>query len=404
MKRLLFIAHCVPYPPDKGERIRAFHELRTLHRHFEIDLACLSREDVSPKQLLPLREYCREIYVARAGGRGVWLRTAAGCTLGRSITEGYYDNRNLRRQLQEWSRKRRFDLVFGYSSAVLDYVLSVPSGAKLIDLVDVDSLKWRSYSQDSSWPLSWLYGREAAKVARIERQAISLCDAALLISQAEARCAPAQDPRLKVVANGVDTEFFQPFQTPASATPSLVFAGTMDYRPNAEGVCWFANNVWRRLKHNHPSLELRIVGRNPTKPVRLLGRLAGVVVTGSVPDVRPYFSSAQVAIAPLRMARGVQNKVLEAMAMARPVVASPPALEGLDLQGCPAVFQADLPAQWRRAIGDLLGDPRRCGELGLEARRWVQQRYAWAACMQPLLGLCQELTAASARGVGGSQA
>ena len=391
MERLLYVSHCLPYPPDKGERIRAFHEILALARHFRITLACLVRRRDEVGKADRLRRWCDQIVIGSVGGWDGLLRGAGGALCGRSVTEGFFSSGPLRRRLAGVFGKGPFDIAMGYSSCVLPYVLAAPAAVRVMDLVDIDSLKWRDYAERAGKLKARLYRRESRLVADLESRAIRACDAVVCVSPEEVRAAPVQSEKLCAVANGVDADYFRPPCSAAGVVPSLVFVGTMDYRPNVEAVCWFAANVWPALRRGMPDLRFRIVGRDPARQVRRLARLPGITVVGPVPDVRPYLSSARVAVAPLQMARGVQNKVLEAMAMARPVVASPAALEGLDVSGCPGVLRADGPAQWLSVLRELLPDGRRCGRLGQDARDLVLRRHAWRACMEPLVVLCRRL-------------
>ncbi len=321
------------------------------------------------------------------------IRSGISLLTGGSVTEGYFYSRRLREMIVSEARRESFDLVMCYSSSTLPYGLAVPAPVRIIDLVDVDSAKWSSYANSVGWPRSWLYHREAAAVCRMERLAVERCDAALLVSQAEVAAMGLGDDKIKVVTNGVDVDFFRPdVVAPADLGPaSLVFTGTMDYRPNVEGVCWFVREVWPELKRRMPELTFTIVGRNPARPVRRLAKTPGVNVTGSVPDVRPYLAAAGVAICPLQMARGVQNKVLEAMAMGKAVVVSPAALEGLEAEVGVDLLKADTPDEWRERILQLVSDDVFRDRLGHTARQTVERKYRWSVQMQPLVSLCRSL-------------
>ncbi len=394
MKRLLFIAHRVPFPPDKGERLRAFHEIQALSQQFDVTVAALSHNRADAAAAEELRKSClKKILVAPAGGKWGLIRGGISLLTGRSVTEGYFYSRRLQKLIATEARREPFDLVMCYSSGTLPYGLGVPASARIIDIVDIDSAKWSSYANSARWPKSWLYHREAAAVARLERQAVERCDAVLLVSEAESAAMGFGGDKVFAVSNGVDLDFFRPDTVePANPAPaSLVFTGTMDYRPNAEGVCWFVREVWPELKRRIPELTFVIVGRNPTRPVRQLARTPGVNVTGSVPDVRPYLVAAGVAICPLKMARGIQNKVLEAMAMGKAVVASPAALEGLEAEAEKDLLKADAPDEWQRHILKLLTDGELRDRLGRSARICVENKYNWATRMEPLVSLCRRL-------------
>ncbi len=393
MKRLLFISHRVPYPPDKGERVRAFHEIEALAQHFRVTVATLAHQPSDVEAAAELKRWCEKVITAPVSGKVGLLRGALALLCGRSVTEGFFHSRRLAYALGEEAAREPFDLVFVYSSNVLPHALSVPAGARIADLVDVDSAKWATYAQAARWPRRWLYRREARGVRSLERRALDQCDAVILISQAEVQAFGVESDKISVVGNGVDTEYFKPAEADPARPPSLVFTGTMDYKPNIDGVCWFVREVWPALRRDVPDLTFSIVGRNPTRAVRRLADVPGVTVTGSVPDVRPYLAKAALAVVPLLIARGVQNKILEAMAMGRAVVASPEGLEGLEVAIGTETFQARTPDEWQRRILELLHDDARRQQVEHAARTCVEQKYTWAARLQPLLDLCERLCA-----------
>jgi sugar transferase (PEP-CTERM/EpsH1 system associated) len=395
MKRLLFIAHRVPYPPDKGERVRAFHELKALGRHFRITLASLACGDPDACAAAELRECCEKVITGSAGGNLGLLRGAFSLCAGKSVTEGYFRDRGLLRTLVDEARQEPFDVVFAYSSSTLPYALAVPARARVMDLVDVDSAKWAGYAQAAWWPKSVLYRMEARGVCALERRAVETCDAVLLVSEAEVAALSLTSGKVAAIGNGVDTNFFKPDGSVPQQAPALVFTGTMDYRPNVEGVCWFVREVWPELKRRVPELTFTIVGRDPTPEVLRLTDTPGITITGTVKDVRPYLASASLAVVPLRIARGIQNKMLEAMAMGRAVVGSSPAIEGLDVEVGKDVLRADLPDEWLLTVQGLLSDERRREDIGRAARERVVADYSWASRMQPLEALCNRLAEAA---------
>jgi sugar transferase (PEP-CTERM/EpsH1 system associated) len=270
----------------------------------------------------------------------------------------------------------------------------VPAPARIVDLVDVDSAKWAAYAAQARGPRRWLYAREARGVRALELEAVARCQAVLLVSGAEAQALGAAGGSVIAVSNGVDTEYFSPSPPPVDGAPALVFTGTMDYRPNIEGVTWFVRDVWPGVTARAPGATFTIVGRDPARPVRQLADVPGVRVTGSVPDVRPYLAAASVAVTPLHTARGIQNKILEAMAAGRPVVASSPALEGLDVNVGHEILRADSPEEWQAAILGLAASPSWRQDMGQAARGRVVADYSWPARMAPLVELCEDLATA----------
>ena len=388
----------MPFPPDKGERVRAFHEIEALSRHFEVTLASLSHPEQQAGAATALERWCAKVLTAPAGGKVGLIRGAAWLLAGKSVTEGYFRSGRLAQAITEENGRQPFDLVLGYSSSVLPYVMSLQNVPSVIDLVDVDSAKWVSYAESARWPMRWLYRREARGVAELEALAVKSCQAVLLVSQAEARMLASTNGNVMAVKNGVDVDFFSPGTTaPADiGRAGLVFTGTMDYRPNVEGVCWFVREVWPEIRRQEPEATFTIVGRDPAPAVRKLTECPGVAVTGSVPDVRPYLEAARMAVCPLQIARGVQNKVLEAMSMAKAVVASSAGIEGLDVEVGRHLLCADSPDQWQEHILSLLKDSSARDELGLAAREHVQANYAWGPCMESLVEICKDICEADA--------
>jgi polysaccharide biosynthesis protein PslH len=394
MKRLLFMAHRVPYPPDKGERTRAFHEIVALAGRFRVTVACLAHRAADFDAAAGLRPYCDRVIVRRAGGKAGLARAAWSVLSGKSATEGFFSSPDLDRDSAQAGAGAPFDLVFAYCSSMLPHAMAAAAAARVIDLVDVDSAKWAAYAARARGPRRWLYARESRGVRALELDAVARCQAAILVSRAEAEVLGPAGSGIIAVSNGVDTDYFAPSPPPADGAPALVFTGTMDYQPNVEGVTWFVRSVWPGLSKIAPQATFTIVGRDPVRPVRQLADVPGVRVTGAVPDVRPYLVAASVAVTPLRTARGIQNKILEAMAAGRPVVASSPALEGLDVNVGEEVLRADSPEEWQAAILGMAASPSRRQAMGAAARARVVADYTWQARMAPLVALCERLAGA----------
>jgi sugar transferase (PEP-CTERM/EpsH1 system associated) len=257
----------------------------------------------------------------------------------------------------------------------------------VVDLVDVDSQKWLDFAAASRVPKRWLYAIEARRVRKIEADLPRWVRAVSVVSRAEADVYDsfAGAGSATVATNGVDLDYFRPAEETPTTPPACVFVGAMDYLPNVDGAVWFAREAWPLVRARFPDAEFRIVGRQPAPAVEALAALPGVAVTGSVPDVRPFVASARVVVAPLRLARGVQNKVLEALAMSKPVVAAPPALAALGTVLGTDVLAAATPAEFADAVGALFADPDRCRVLGAAGRRYVERHHHWEHCLECLL-------------------
>ena len=383
MQDLLLLIHRIPYPPNKGDKIRSYNLLKHLARDYRVHLATFV-DDADDWQHVPTVEaMCASSHFAALNPMLARVRSLGALLKNRSLSLDYYQDAGLQRWVDQTVAAHAIKRVLVFSSAMAQYADNYPDARRVIDFCDVDSDKWRQYADKKSWPMSWLYRHEARQLLRYERQVASQYDASLFVSGPEAdlfrQLAPESTARIGHFSNGVDTDYFSPEH--ALATPyapgerALVFTGAMDYWPNVDAVQWFCDEVFPLLRRQDPALRFYIVGSRPAPQVQALGQAAGVTVTGTVPDVRPYIRHARVAVAPLRIARGIQNKVLEAMAMATPVVVSPQALEGIAAEpGRDLLLAADAQG-FADAVTQLLA--RGDDTMGLAARARVEHHYSW---------------------------
>jgi sugar transferase (PEP-CTERM/EpsH1 system associated) len=315
---------------------------------------------------------------------------------GRTITEGAFHSSALQRTIDAWAAETPFTAALASSSGVAQFLHARGLSAVpcVVDLVDVDSQKWFDYSDTSAFGRKWLYRTEGRRLRVLESKLARWAKAVTLVSDAEAelfRKSVAAD-NVHSVRNGVDFNYFRAQRN--DNENGCVFTGALDYVPNVDAVSWFCSEVWPEVRRRHPACRMRIVGRRPVRAVRALERITGVEVVGQVPDVRPHLTQAAVAVAPLRIARGLQNKVLEALAMGKPVVASPQALNGINRDDVPALVARSVD-EWASQIDRLLRDDAARRELGCAGRRYAEDHHDWDQCLQPieaLLGLAPDAT------------
>ena len=385
----LFLAHRIPFPPDRGDKIRSWHILKHLAMLGRVHLACFADDEADAAHLPALRDALggalgeAHVQIRRTG-----KATAAGRALleGKPVSLTMFDSAELRRFVTSMLGGA-VDTVFAFSGQMAQFVPERLRQRFVMDFVDMDSAKFAAYA-DAGGPLAVIHRREAKRLFAFERAVAVRADASLFVSEAEAALFRARaglpHADIRALANGVDLDFYRPGIVPAAEAPRplVVFTGRMDYAPNIDAVTWFAAEVMPRL-----SATFAIVGRNPTDAVR---RLASdrVTVTGAVPDVRCWLEAADVVVAPLRIARGIQNKVLEAMAMGRPVVATPAAFEGIEAEPRRDVLVAEGADAQAEAVAALLADPARAAALGAAGRRRMEEGYRWDVRLAPLAALC----------------
>lgn len=386
---ILYLTHRIPYPPTKGDKLRSFHQLRALCDAHDVWCACFVDEPADMKHVATIEQMCRGVRAIPISKTAALFRGARSLLGGKTVTEGFYDHAAMRSQIEDWSCKVDFDVAVAFSSSMVPYVPLAGAPRTVVDLCDVDSLKWLAYAGDVRFPRSRLFQIEGSRLAALEQAAARDFDATILISSAERDAFLAgggfvHPARVHVVGNGaeVPAEAHAPRQISRTDAPVLGFVGAMDYAPNVDAACWFAARAFPFVRALYPAATFRIVGRNPSKSVRTLGRITGVEVVGEVESVHDEILRFDVSVAPLRIARGLQNKVLEAMAAGLPVVLTPEAAEGIDADNGKHFLIERGEADFAGAIAHLLADRERRSELGASARSFVSRNHVWQTEMQ----------------------
>ena len=390
MGKLLFLSHRIPYPPDKGDKIRAWHILRHLMQSYEVFVGCLVDDPADWAHVPALRARCADLGCFPLNPRWQKLRALSRLRPGKPLTLDYFHSPRLLRWVLDTIERERIDRIFVFCSAMVPYVIDAAGAHRVLDFIDADSSKWTEYAERSRWPMNWVWAREGRTLLRFERLAARSFDHSLFVSEDELlhfrSLVPESVGRTSFISNGVDFRHFSPshpFDDPfPTGGARIVFTGAMDYRPNIDAVSWFAREVMPALRDRGPPPGFWIVGANPAEEVRRLAALPGVHVTGRVPDTRPYLAHADVVVAPLRIARGIQNKVLEAMAMGRPVVATPQAFQGIRAEPGHDLLIADDAASLARRVTEVLDGLHPM--LGRRARSMVETRYDWSTTLAPL--------------------
>ena len=390
---LLFLSHRIPYPPNKGDKIRSYHILKHLSQRYRIFLGTFVDDAEDWQYLEGLEQYVEEHFCLPLNPLWSQVKGVTALALGEPISNPYYFDRKLQRWVDQVIERENPTKLFLYSSSMAQYVMDskYQNRRRVIDFVDVDSDKWRQYAEKKSGVMKWVYQREHRYLLEFERKAAAQFNASLFVSDHEAalfkQMAPESQEKIGAVSNGVDLEYFcdtSELETPyPNENPVLVFTGAMDYWANADAVQWFCDEVFPLIKRITESAEFYIVGINPSNQVLELGKRDGVTVTGRVEDIRPYIHFAKVAVAPLQIARGIQNKVLEAMANSTAVVATSAAMEGIAIPEDLQVLIQDTPEQFSNKVVELL-NTHEAELVGARCRKVVEDSYSWDACLQQL--------------------
>lgn len=401
---IMIVAHRVPYPADKGEKIRTFHQLKYLvEQGFQLTVfAPVER----PQELEYASQLAKElsIKVITAPLPAAWWRKLKALCCNRAMSEMHFYSQALQQQLSIAVQASAPRAMLATSSAMAPYISKAVSqlgSAKrpllLMDFMDLDSDKWRQYSVTASWPMRWVYRREAKLVAQLEQQIYRNFDHSFFISANEVELFGQQlsdTTKVSVLANGLDTQAFYPAEPKAAdqvaAVPVFLFTGVMDYLPNEDAVLWFVEAMWPLIRQRYPQAKFYIAGMQPSKRIQQLEKQLGVIVTGYVDAILPYYQQADIFVGPFRLARGVQNKILQAMACGLPIVTTPLGAEGIACRAEQHLLLAATESEFVAAIFRLLEDQVLRLTLRQQAVALISDHYSWDGVLQPLSKLLNE--------------
>ena len=401
-KSILYLAHRIPYPPNKGDKIRAFHEVKYLSQSYDVDLLSLADDPDDLQYQKELQKWCRRMVVFPLNKKAATLKGALGLAAGKSISEAYFYKRALQGLFDQWITLNQYRMIICFSSPMAAYVfnsralLGLTRCPELImDFCDLDSDKWLQYSKNARFPMNFVYAAEGKRLLAYEKKINCHFDRSVFVSNREKELFQAYYPaavKLQVIPNGVDYDYFSPADTTSESFdpnvislpdasrhhhPVLMFSGAMDYHANVDGVQWFCREVLPAIKKVHPEVLFYIVGSHPTKEVKALAQRKEVVVTGFVEDIRDFYRAADICVIPLRMARGVQNKVLEAMAVGKAVVTTEIAIQGIRAVPGKELISVDDSEQFAQAVIELLENKVKMLSLGQNARKYVTENHCW---------------------------
>lgn len=384
---LLFCVHRLPYPPNKGDKIRSFHILKHISKSYDVYLATFIDDANDEQYVETVRQFCKNIYVERIDPLLRKIRVLPYLLGKQSLSVPYYQSKSMSRWINGVVQEQNIGIGMAYSSSMAQFLMPFKQMKKIIDFVDVDSDKWRQYAEHKSGVSRWVYNREHKKLAQYEGVVANIFQYSFLVSQTEAKLMQNQqgldDDKVGYFNNGVDLKFFDPknvTENPLSSEKiNVVFTGAMDYWANVDAVKWFCQHILPRLKQAVPNIHFSIVGSNPTKEVLALANET-ITVTGRVKDIRAYIKFANLAVAPMQIARGIQNKVLEALALNQTVVMTPMAYEGL--------FETE---ELSRLTHEKPDDFLHCCLAELEEknensswRDYIVEHYSWDNCLSLL--------------------
>jgi len=398
--KVLFVCHRLPYPPARGGKIRPFNVIRHLSRTgSEVTVASLARSSDELKEGEGLRDHCRKVIAVAVPKLATFVRSGASLAGTSPASMKYFYSPVLAKRIRAELARHQYDFVMVHCSSVAQYVAHVQGIPKLLDFGDMDSQKWLSYARFRRFPAQLVYWLEGRKLERAERRLASAFDFCTCTTRNELETLRSFQASAESdwFPNGVNSKYFDVAGAPYDPN-TMSFVGRMDYFPNQQAVLEFCARVWPGLKQDFPGLSFQVVGANPSARIKRLGSLPGVTVTGSVPDVRPYVHASALTIAPLVIARGTQNKILESMALGVPVVSSVEAAKGVDARPGADIAVASTPSEYREAIGRILSDREERERLSAAGRQRVVQKHSWDASMALLDGLIERCMEVAERG------
>ena len=403
MKELLIIAHRIPYPPDKGDKIRTYNMVRYLAESYRLTVACMIDDADDLKHVAELEKIVDKVHYHFRSAKLMKLHAVLSLLTGRSFTQQCFYSKSLQQQIDDYMEQHQDAAVLCFCSSSAEYLYrskhdmaDLTKRILLNDLIDVDSEKWGQYAEQKTGFMKWIYQREARLLLPYELKIAADFDRSFLVTEEEKKvlAAHGEVEKVEALSNGVDLEYFSPEKVDKEKHPTaqhkLVFSGAMDYWPNVEGAVWFAEKIFPLVKESCPHAVFCIAGRNPTDDILALKKISGVEVTGTVPDMRDHLATATICVVPLLIARGIQNKVLEAMAMEKPVIATTGAATGTKAVDGKELIIADKEKEMANEIVALLADPERLRDIGSMARVYVEREHSWESHLKRLVEIIEK--------------
>ncbi len=396
MQDLLFLAHRIPYPPNKGDKIRSYHFLKHLASKYNVHLGTFIDDSNDWQYRNKLESICAETFYLGIKPFQAKIKSLRGLMVGEPLSLPYYKNQAMQAWVNKTITNNSIKKVLIFSSVMAQFINKSHDVEMIVDFVDVDSDKWRQYAESKKGLTSWIYKRESEYLLNYEQRIAKEAKSCFFVSKQEAALfkmlAPNAREKVTYINNGVDTDYFSPEHIYASPYPvnedAIVFTGAMDYWANVDAVKWFAEDILPYIVKKYPSVKFYIVGSRPTKDVVALAN-RDVIVTGAVNDVRPYLAHARLAVAPLRIARGIQNKVLEAMAMGKHVIATSAAMEGISYNEILDVSVGDRAEIVIEQLEELL-PKNSMPMISNRNRNFVKSIFSWEQNANRLLELIKE--------------
>lgn len=392
---ILFLSQRVPYPPNKGDKLRSFNEIKFLSQRHDISLVCLADNDQDLQYEGELKQYCHSVDIVFRPIFRAKLRSLFYLLSTVPLTLPYFYSKKLRSIVHQRLQERRYDLIFVYCSSMAQYVDHIRDIPKVIDFVDVDSEKWAQYVRHTRFPATYVYRAESKRLRKYEKCIAETFQHCFFVSEKEVedfRSLVSPCPTITPILNGVDCDFFRPSPEPYDST-SLVFTGAMDYFANVKAILYFSNEILPFIQKAVPDVKLYVIGSNPSADILKLGENhPNIIVTGYVDRVQPYVSKSAVFVAPMRIARGVQNKILEAMAMGVSVVTTSLGFEGITAGPGKDIFVEDQPDRFAQQVIQLMTDPELRKKISANARRTIEEQYDWEKNLEELEHILLEVT------------
>jgi sugar transferase (PEP-CTERM/EpsH1 system associated) len=392
---LLFLCHRIPFPPNKGDKIRSFNILKKLSETYDIHLGCFIDDPFDKQYVGKLNEYCASVFTLNQNKIIAKIKGTKAFLTGKPISLPYYFDQKMQQWTERTIAQKSIVKTFVYSSSMAQYIEDSAGNSfeqleRVIDFVDVDSDKWRQYAEKKSGLAKWVFNREYRLLAKYEDLICQQFDHSIFVSPDEAKLFRDKQPnqnkeKVHGMLNGVDVDFFNPDATFSEETlipdvPFISFTGAMDYWANIDAVIWFVENVWPLILKAQPNAIFCIVGGNPSDEVIKLAKIPSIVVTGRVHDVRPFIAQAKCVVAPLQIARGIQNKVLEAMSLNKAVVVTSMAMEGINAVSSDHVKIVDDAQLFaNECLQFLVGE-----NIDNNNRNWIINSFTWEATLNPL--------------------
>lgn len=380
-KKVVVLTSRFPYPLEKGDKLRAYYQIKELSQHFDVHLIALSDQKVEQQSIAALNVYCSEIHILPLSKISILKNVAFHFLSAKSIQVGYFYNKKWIQKVNQLLHKIQPDHIYTQLVRCSEYSKNYHHCPKTLDYMDALSTGTIRRSEKENFFLKWIFSLEGKRLGMYERRIFDYFDFKTIISDQDKKLiSHPEQSEIISIPNGIDQSFFE-YPQKESPKYDVGFIGNMNYPPNIDAALYIHQNYLIK----RPNVTCLIAGATPHQKILDLDKETSITVAGWVEDIREAYSDIKLFVAPMQIGTGMQNKLLEAMAMGLPCVTTQMANNAIGAEHMKTIYVVESVSELQNAIDWLLQNPKEAKAIGDKAQKWVHQKYSWKSATEPLV-------------------